>query len=104
MIAVKLTKSFTVTGNDDLDALTDAVMDELLTLESDSITDADVSADLKERTVEISIVATADDFDAALACADSVVRSAIHATGAHTPEWNAAAFTPSGANAGLVYA
>jgi hypothetical protein len=102
MIAVRLTKSFTVTGNDDLDAHTDAVMDELLALEGEDVTDADVSANLEDRTVEISIVAHADDFDTALSCADGVIRTAIHATGAHTPEWDAAAFTPSSALAGLV--
>lgn len=91
MIFVKLTKTFNVTGVesvDELDQHTDAVMDELLALECDDVTDADISAELVRGVVEVSIVAGADNFDAALERADACIRSAIHAAGGHTPVWS----------------
>lgn len=87
MIAVHLTRAFHVHGCDDLDAHTDEVMGHLLALESDTIRDADVSASLTHSTVEISIYAIADDFDSAAAAADSAIRTAIHASNGHTPNW-----------------
>lgn len=99
---VKLTKRFSVRGAVDLDEHTDAVMDELMSLESDTLFDADVSAELATSTVEISVVAKSESFDEAASLADSAIRSAIHATGAHTPEWVNVAFTPTATKSNLV--
>lgn len=90
MLFVKLTRTFQVTGHvdaDELDQHTDLVMEELLKLESETITDADVSAELTNGIVSVSLTASADDYDSAAAIADSCIRSAIHAAGGHTPEW-----------------
>lgn len=104
MIHVKLVKSFIVFGADDIDAHTDAVMDELLKLESESISDSDLSADLKDCTVEVSIVGHAETFDEAAAIADSAIRTAIHAAGGSTPEWSSVEYTPQHSEAGMVTA
>lgn len=90
MLFVRLTKTFQVTGFDaveDLDRHTDRVMDELLKLESATITDADLSAMLSTGIVELSITVAAGDFDEAVECADSCIRAAIHSAGGHTPGW-----------------
>jgi len=89
--AVRLTRRFHVLGGEDLDGHTDQVMDELLALESDVISDADVSVALTDGIVEISIVASGEDFDAALDLADATIRTAIHAADGHTPQWTAVA-------------
>lgn len=92
MFFVKLTKTFKVSGSssqEQFDHHTDHVMDELVALENDHISDADVSVNLRDRIVEISLVAGAEDFDAAAQLADSCIRSAIHAAGGGTPDWSA---------------
>lgn len=105
MIAIKLTKYFTVTTTgSDLDAHSDVVMDELLALEecTKNISNADVSAALTEGTIEISVTATGEDFDNAVALADSTIRAAIHASGGHTPEWVIPTLSPTSQHAELV--
>jgi len=90
MLFVKLTKTFKVEGHRDtehLDAHTDRVMEELLALESDTVTDADVSAELANGIVEVSIVVSGEDFDTAAQLADVCIRTAIHAAGGSTPDW-----------------
>ncbi len=62
---VTLTRVFSVSRASDLDAHTDLVMDELLKLENEFISDSDVSASLTDHEVEITVVARADDFDEA---------------------------------------
>lgn len=90
MLFVKVTRTFQVSGHEsvaELDEHTDLVMEELLKLESDVISDSDVSAELANGVVSVSIAASADDYDAACAIADSCIRAAIHAAGGSTPEW-----------------
>lgn len=102
MIAVKLTRGFSVSGEPDLDAHTDSVMDELVALEDEYIRDADVSVSFEAGEVEISIVAIAEDFDTAAAKADSTIRTAIHAAGGHTPHWSGVTFTPTKSETDLI--
>jgi hypothetical protein len=104
MIRVKLTKSFTVTSDTGLDAHTDAVMDELMTLEecTEGISDSDMNMSLTNGEVEISVLATADDFDEALKLADSTIRAAIHAAGGNTHTWITPTLSPTGQHAELV--
>lgn len=87
MIAVHLTREFLVHGEDDLDAHADKVMEQLLALESDSVRDADVSGSLTDATIQISVYAVGESFDDAADVADSTIRSAIHAAGGATPNW-----------------
>lgn len=87
MIAVHLTREFLVHGEDDLEAHTDRVMEELLKLESATIRDADVSGSVLDGEVQISVYAIGESFDTAADIADSAIRSAIHAAGGHTPNW-----------------
>lgn len=104
MQAVKLTKTFTVTGIEgpDLDTQTDLVMDELVSLEEETVFDSDLSVDFAENTVQISIAARGDSFEEAMARADSCIRAAIHAAGGHTPRWTEATFATSKSEADLV--
>jgi hypothetical protein len=104
MIHVRLLKGFLVSGGTDLDSHTDVVMEELLKLESEFVTDADVSVDLKECFVEVSVVATAKSFDEAVEIADSAIRTAIHAAGGSTPRWHAVKYSPQRSNADLISA
>lgn len=104
MMYVKLLKGFIVSGGADLDDHTDAVMDELLKLENENICDSDVSADLEEHTVEISIVASAETFDEAASLADATIRTAIHAAGGSTPKWKSVSYLPQKSEADLITA
>lgn len=66
------------------------VMDELLKLEevNDDVTDSAVSTDAEARTVTIDLVITnVNDVLAAIGHALDVMRTAVHATGALTPDW-----------------
>ena len=104
MTHVKLTKGFIVSGAADLDAHTDVVMDQLVALEDERISDADVSVDFSKDSVEISVVAHADSFDEAVEQADAAIRTAIHAAGGSTAGWTRVKFTPQTSNADLVHA
>jgi hypothetical protein len=101
---VKLTRVFSVSGASDLDAHTDLVMNELLKLENEFISDSDVSASLTDHEVEITVVARADDFDEARKLADSTIRTAIHAAGGSTPSWTPPIFDPTSDAAELINA
>jgi hypothetical protein len=104
---VRLTMTFTVIGDFDADGLdthTDLVMEELLKLESDNVSDSDVSAALADSIVEVTVVATAEDFDDAADLAQSTIRAAIHAAGGSTPAWKAPVFDPTATAAKLVNA
>jgi hypothetical protein len=97
MIAVNLTRHFQVSGcdRDTLDAHSDAVMDELLILESEQVFDADMSVDLGRMTVSVSIVAYGDNEAEAAIKADSTIRAAIHAANGSTPGWKYAEWKES---------
>lgn len=90
MFTVRLSMTFLVTGVVDLDAHTDAVMDQLLAIESvnDNLMDSDLDAVLSKNLVTVSLVAIASSFDQAEMDANSAIRSAIHAAGGSTPEWS----------------
>lgn len=116
METTRLTRIFTVelddTVTDDfdmhVDQYTDAVVEELLALESDSLMDADVSSWLTFTVgtfqVEISITAIAEDFDAAIEKADSAIRTAISAAGDRNPDWlEVPKVQPQSFTASLVY-
>lgn len=92
MIAVQVTRRFYVEGADDFDAHTTAVMDELISLEDEFTSDSDVFAELSTQTVTISIIVRGDDFDALVEAGDAAIRTAIHAAGGHTPNWERAVF------------
>ncbi|MGV1034326.1 MAG: hypothetical protein ACOYBP_03780 [Microbacteriaceae bacterium] len=104
MVTAKVSRAFAVTGADDLDAHTDAVMEELLVLEDGALTDSDVSSELSSQMVVISMTATAADFDGAIALADAAIRTAIHAAGGHTPDWRNVEFHPQKQEAELIRA
>jgi hypothetical protein len=104
---VRLTMTFTVTGNFDaegLDVHTDLVMDELMKLESDIITDSDITASLADAIVSVTTVAAAESFEEATDIAQSTIRTAIHAAGGSTPQWAAPVFAPTASAAELVIA
>lgn len=107
MKQVRLTLTFNVTSNLDpegLDAHTDLVMEELLKLESDRVTDSDVSASLADARVEVTVVAEAGSFEEAESLASSTIRTAIHAAGGSTPRWKTPVFDPTASAAELVTA
>lgn len=80
----------------------DIVMDELLGLETDSLFDSDISAELTTGTMQITVSAKAVDFDQALSIADSAIRAAIHSAGGHTPNWQTPVFDAIAQSAELV--
>lgn len=75
--------------DENFDAFTDAVADELLALaEVDpGIIDPDLTTVITERWVSVLIGITADTFDDAVRLFSANVRSALHATGCGTPDW-----------------
>jgi hypothetical protein len=102
---VRLTRTFTVTGHfdeDGLDAHTDLVMEELLKLEDENVSDSDISAILAQSEVSVTVVAIAMTFDDAVQLADSTIRAAIHAAGGSTPRWKTPVFDPTSSEAELV--
>lgn len=97
MIEVKLNRAFVVTGAADLDAHTDSVMEHLIALEDDALTDSDVAVDFSKNVVDVAVIARAQTFDVALENADSAIRTAIHAAGGSTPDWKSPIeYTPTG--------
>ncbi|WP_375478847.1 hypothetical protein [uncultured Jatrophihabitans sp.] len=89
IVSVGLNYTFTVVGAVDLDAESDQLMDELLKLEGTTLTDSAVSADLAASEVALEIVGHGDTFEEAWARANAAIRSAIHAVGGYTPNWEA---------------
>lgn len=87
MLSVRVSREFFVVGATNLDEHTDAVIEELLTLEDESLSDSDVTVELANSRVTVSVSAHAATFDEAVARGDVAIRTAIHASGGHTPEW-----------------
>jgi|SRR6218665_1054378 len=104
MIYVQLSKGFATEGTGDFEAHCDLVMEELLRLETVEISDVELSAELATKIVTITVVAMADTFENAITKADGVIRTAIHAAGGHTPEWQHFIFAPQSQVANLVNA
>ena len=89
METVRVSVSFYVTGEMDLDSHLDQVMTALMAIEAadDRISDSDYVATVKTGFVRINSSATAETFDEAAAVAMATIRSAIHAAGGFTPGW-----------------
>lgn len=93
MLSVKVSREFLVQGTTNLDELTDALMEELVALEDITLTDSDISATLETGHVVMSVIAVAENFDQAVLRGDSAIRTAIHASGGHTSEWESPNFS-----------
>lgn len=89
METVRVSVSFYVTGEMDLDSHLDQVMTALMAIETadDRISDSDYVATVKTGFVRINSSAMAETFDEAAAVAMATIRSAIHAAGGFTPGW-----------------
>lgn len=98
METVRVSVSFYVTGEMDLDDHLDQVMNALMALEAaDSrITDSDYVAAVKTGLVNINSSAQADTFDEAAALAMATIRSAIHTAGGFTPGWESNDYVVTG--------
>ncbi|MEX2587999.1 MAG: hypothetical protein WD602_08415 [Actinomycetota bacterium] len=70
---------------EELDVIVELIMDELVDLDA---ADAYVDAEGKSARLEIGVAASADEYHEAIAMANSAVRTAIHAAGGHTPDWD----------------
>ena len=88
-VTISVHREFAVSGgpDDNLDEHTDRVMEELLAIEDDQLTDSAVGVDLGTGHVEIEVTARARTFEDALTVADGAMRTAIHAAGGATPNW-----------------
>jgi len=89
MVTISAHREFVVSGDpdDDVDGHTDRFMEELLALEDDKLTDSAVGVDLGTGLVEIEVTARGETFEEALSIADAAIRTAIHAAGGMTPNW-----------------
>jgi hypothetical protein len=89
METVRVSVSFFVTGEMDLDNHLDQVMTALMAIEAADarISDSDYVATIKTGVVRINSSAQANTFDEAAAVAMATIRSAIHAAGGFTPGW-----------------
>lgn len=76
-----VSNTFHVGGDSDLDAVTDLVMDALLSMEVEgqNLNDSDVAAELTNRRVTISFVVEAEDMDSVTSVANEVLERAIEA-------------------------
>jgi hypothetical protein len=81
MHTVHLTEVYRASPLGTLDAVTDLVIDNLVTQQDALIFDADVSAELTTGLVEISIVSRGDDCDQTVTRGRSVIWKAIAAAG-----------------------
>jgi len=93
MTSIRMSMTFNVTGTTDFDAHIDDVIENLLELEAADarLSDSDIEAVLTEGLLTINVLATDTTLDAASTLANSAIRSAIHAAGGATPEWDAMA-------------
>lgn len=66
----------------------DSVMEELLKLESDTVSTSDISATLATGEVELSVVVRADNVADGFTVGMSTIRCAVHAAGGYTPDWD----------------
>ncbi len=91
MTSIRLSMTFNVTGAADFDAHIDDVVERLIELEAaDSrLSDSDIDAVLTQGLLTINLLSTDTTLDAASALANSAIRSAIHAAGGATPDWDA---------------
>ena len=73
-----------------LEAEVDLIMENLVGLVDTEcgIKDPAISLDEANNLVTIDVTVEAVDFEAAVELASSCIRSAIHAAGGHTPDWN----------------
>lgn len=72
-------------SDDDFDAHTDKLFDELMTL--DNVIDPDMTLSLTQHSVVITVASEAETTESAAVMAFSAVRTAIHAAGGGTPGW-----------------
>lgn len=98
METVRVSVSFFVTGEIDLDHHLDQVMTALMAIEAadDRISDSDYTATIKTGFVCINSSAKASTFDEAAAVAMATIRSAIHAAGGFTPGWESNDYVVTG--------
>ncbi len=98
METVRVSVSFYVTGEVDLDSHLDEVMTALMALESadERITDSDYVAAVKTGFVRINSSATENTFDEAAAVAMASIRAAIHSAGGFTPGWESNDYVVTG--------
>jgi hypothetical protein len=93
MTTIRLSLTFSVSGVDDLDAHTDAVLSALIDLETANplLADSDLEAVLSKSLVTVAILSTAETVDMAEQNALAAIRTAIHTAGGATPEWDSVA-------------
>lgn len=98
METVRVSVSFYITGEIDLNDHLDQVMNALMALESADkrITDSDFVATLKTGLVCINSSAQGESFDEAAALAMATIRAAIHAAGGFTPGWESNDYVVTG--------
>lgn len=98
METVRVSVSFYVTGEMDLDNHLDQVMSALMDIEAadQRISDSDYVATVKTGFVRINSSATESTFDEAAAVAMATIRSAIHAAGGFTPGWESNDYVVTG--------
>jgi hypothetical protein len=98
METVRVSVSFYVTGEIDLDIHLDQVMTALMAIEAadNRISDSDYVATVKTGFVRINSSAQANSFDEAAAIAMATIRAAIHAAGGFTPGWESNDYVVTG--------
>lgn len=98
METVRVSVSFYVTGEIDLDIHLDQVMTALMAIEAadNRISDSDYVATVKTGFVRINSSAHANSFDEAAAIAMATIRTAIHAAGGFTPGWESNDYVVTG--------
>lgn len=98
METVRVSVSFYVTGEMDLDNHLGLVMSALMDIEAADkrISDSDYVATVKTGFVRINSSATENTFDEAAAVAMATIRSAIHAAGGFTPGWESNDYVVTG--------
>lgn len=104
MLSVRVSRDFRLDGSQNLDAVIDILMEELLRLESVSILDSEITAELASWLLRISLIAKAETFDEAVSLGDAAIRTAIHASGGQTPGWENTIFEATRADAELLSA
>ena len=81
MKTVKVTEIFRASDVSSLDNVTDAILDELISLQTEELFDVDLSAELATGLVEVSVVSVGSDFGQAVSRASLAIHRAIEATG-----------------------
>lgn len=98
METVRVSVSFYVTGEIDLDDHLDNVMTALIAIEAadERISDSDYVATVKTGFVTINTSAQEKSFDEAAALAMATIRATIHAAGGFTPGWESNDYVVTG--------